>query len=198
MSERPFSVGPTAAATLLIAGLLALMFPLYAPRIVRVVLLTFAALGGLYALSVAAPAGSVAGRWSSPFDRAPTDSSGEAGSAELETLRARLSARRVVVPGTGPLPPETLRMLQRLVEDALRRAGMDPDDEIGRSLARERLHPRTGSLLEADPPTAPGWTQRRWPAPGRVARLVGEVLDDLDRLDPPASRSPSTPHPGAP
>lgn len=197
MNEPGIRTGPTVAATILIGGLMALVFPQYALGIVQVALVTFAALAGLHALSIIAPEGSVTGRWSSPFDRSPRDRPHEEPSSEIDNLRARLSGRRVAIPGAPALPPETLRLLRSLIVVALQRAGVDPDDETEQASIRQRLSPLTHAVLTANPPSSPSWMRRRRAAPRRVARVAQRVLDDLDRLDvghAPGPTSPTT-HP---
>lgn len=193
MNEPGIPTGPTVAATIMIGGLMALAFPQHALSIVQVVLVTFAALAGLHALSIIAPEGSVTGLWSSPFDRSPRDRPDAEHSSEIATLRAKLSARRVAIPGAPTLPPEMLRLLRSLIVVALQRAGVDPDDETGQASIRERLSPLTRALLTSNPPNSPRWINRRRAAPRRVAGVVQRVLDDLDRFDAGPGPGPTSP-----
>lgn len=184
MTERTFRPMDVAAATLVIAGVLAFLFPQHGMNIARLVLVTFAAVAGLHSVAVIAPEDSVTGRWTSPFDRTAPAGSEPPRSGETDRIRSQLAGRRQRIRDGRRLPPAVVRLLHDLITVALRRSGLDPDDEAQRAAIRGRLTPLTWAVLTSDPLSPPRWYRMRWPDRRRTADLVHRVLDDLDQLAP--------------
>lgn len=172
MNERTYRPANIAAAAVVIAGLLIVLAPQHAPSIVRLALVTVAAAAGLYALAMRAPPA----WWVSPFEHLRM-TAGRAESDEIGWIRAKLSAPRQRMADGTPLPPETVRLLQPLIESALQREGIAPAE----AAAGRLLSPRTRAVLTWQPPKRRlGLSLRA--DPRATADIVHAVLNDLERL----------------
>jgi hypothetical protein len=180
VNERTLRPANIAAAAAVIGGVLVVLLPRHAMSIAQVVIVTIGAGAGLQALILNAPPT----WWRSPFDRS-VGSSGQTRPVFDETswIRAVLSGRRQKIPNGPPLPPETLRVLQPLIRTALERQGIDPDDRRSRTAARTRLSATTLAILIAKPAKRATWLDTLRPDAHETARVVHDVLDELDRLD---------------
>jgi hypothetical protein len=177
MNARNLRPANTAAAALVIGGVLVVMLPQHAPSILRVVIVTIAATTGLYALAVNSPPA-----WGSPFQRGIRWRRGARGPGEVAWIRSRLWGWRRRVGRAPALPREVRDMLRPLVVTALQRQGVDPHDDAGRATARRLLSPLSWAVLTGESRGPLAWLQARPPNRRRVAGLVHRVLDDLDRL----------------
>jgi hypothetical protein len=179
MNARNLRPANTAAAALAIGGVLIVVVPQYASSIVRLVIVSIAAMAGLYALAANSPPA-----WGSPFQRAVRRRGGR-GSDEVAWIRARLWGWRLPVGPAAAMPMEVQRMLRPLIITALQRQGVDPDDDAGRAAARDLLSPLSWAVLTGGPPGRLrwlDWPRARPPARRRVAELVHRVMDELERL----------------
>lgn len=173
MNERTYRPANIAAAAVVIAGLLIVLAPQHAPSIVRLGLVTVAAAAGLYTLAQRAPPA----WWLSPFEQLRTTPA-RVESDEIGWIRAKLSAPRQRLADGTPLPPETVRLLQPLIESALQREGIDPAD---RHAAGRMLSSQTRAVLTWHPPKRRlGLSLRS--DPRATADIVHAVLNDLERL----------------
>lgn len=186
MNDSVLRPGHVAAAALTLGGLLLLGVPSRAPGIVRLVLVTIAAAGAVYALLVH---GGPTLRLS-PFRWSARPDGDEAAAFDAHRLRAALGGRRHRVAGGRPLPPSTIRLLQPLIEAHLLHEGAGPDEPYRRGAALRRLAPETRAILSHDATVTPPWFRTRRPAPAETARVVEAVLDDLGLG--PASDLPPT------
>ena len=172
MNERTYRPANIAAAAVVIAGLLIVLAPQHAASIVRLTFVTVAAAAGLYALAIRAPPA----WWVSPFEPLHT-TPGRAESDEIGWIRAKLAAPRQRLADGTQLPPETVRLLQPLIESALEREGID-----AAGVAADRLlSPQSRAVLTWQPPKRRLGLSLR-PDPRAAADTVHAVLNDLDRL----------------
>lgn len=178
MNERTLRPANIAAAAVVIGGALIIALPHHGMNIVRLVVVTIAAAAGLYALAVNAPAT----WWASPFDRRRRAGRKEHASAELDWIRSTLSGRRQRIENGPPLPPETLRLLQPLIQVALERQGLDARDAACADSARELLSAQTLAVMTSDPLKWPPRSRTLRPDKRKTAEVVHIVLDELDRL----------------
>lgn len=178
MNERTLRPGNIAAAAVVLGGILLIVAPQHGWSIVRLTIVTIAAGAGLYALAVNAPAT----WWSSPFDRTGRGGRKARASAEIDWIRSTLSGRRQRIDDAAPLPPETLRLLQPLIQLALEREGLDPREGAYAGAARRLLSARTWAVLDSDPLKWPARSRTRRPDERRAAEVVNDILDELERL----------------
>lgn len=182
MSESALRPGSIVAAAVMIGGLIVVLFPQHGVTVVQVVVVTAAAAVGLFALAVTVPEWSAV-RWlMSPFNRTGRAEPERRAPHELERIRWRLSRRRQRIRDGTPLPPEVLRLLQRLVRVALERKGLDPNREAHLETIRRRVTPLTWAVLSSEPMGWKHWYQTLWGNERQVAEVVHGVLDDLDHL----------------
>ncbi len=175
--------GETAAAVALFGGLLLIALPQHTASIVRMLLVALAAVAALWALSRLVPEAGVGGWWRSPFEH-PSEGRTLRPSGELARIRSMMAGRRQrLAPGTA-LPPDIIRMLRPLVIAALERRGHDPTDPAGRPAIRRLLSRPAWSVLDADPRYLPRWHETRRGDTRRVADVVRQILDELERLGP--------------
>jgi hypothetical protein len=192
--------GGVAAAAILIGGFLVLALPQHTESVVRLVVLTLAAVVGLHLLALLVPTWSDG--WStSPFRPAARARRGGRAPEEVERIHSGLSGRRHPVENGPPMPPQVLRLLKPPIRVALERMGLDPTDEAGRVSARTLLSPLTWAVFTSDLRSAPDPFRVRRPDERQVAEVVHRVLDELEALDhartPPPRRAPGPPRTGA-
>lgn len=172
-----------AAGTLVVGGILTLIWPARAGDVLRLVLGALAVAAALHALGANVPVGGVDGWVRSPFGRRRATAPAPR-SDETARLRARLLGRRQAVPGGPWLPPDTLRLLRPLIAAAIRRRGMTGPPS-----------PATRGVLQTEPLAFPDWRLTRRADPRRTAEAVLALLDDLDRPDAAdARRAAPTPN----
>jgi hypothetical protein len=176
MNSQILRPGSIAAGAVVIGGTLVMLLPQHAMSIVRLVIVTVAAAAALNAFGVHAPPR----WWRSPFDRTPGGEDTGTGSRDIDRIRSEFSGRRRRIPNGPPLPPEVLHLLRPLVEVAVARAGLDPDDS--RVAGRRRLSPLCRAVLAADRSTRPPWYRMVRPDRREVAGAAHRILDELDRL----------------
>ena len=181
---RPLHIG---SAALAIGGVLVLLMPEYSLSIVRLVIVTVAAATGLYALVVSVPTT----WWTSPFDRTARQVGNGNGPEEFDSIRSTLSGPRQPIQNAPPLPGAAVRSLKPLIEAAIVREGLDPDDPAQLESAQGLLSPLSWAILSSEPLVGPRWFQTRLPNERKVAKVVHSVLDDLDGL---ASRGGAPQH----
>lgn len=175
--------GETAAAVALFGGLLLIALPQHAATIVRVLLVALATVAALWAIGALVPEGGIAGWWRSPFER-PSDGRTLRPSGELDRVRRMMAGRRRHISGGRPLPPDTIRLLQPLIVEALARRGLDASDPAHRTAIRGLLSPLAWRVLVSDPRYLPRWYETRRPDMRRTADAVRQLLDELERLRP--------------
>lgn len=176
MTDPAYRPGHLAAAALTLGGLLLIGVPQRAPSIIRLVLVTLAAAGGLHLiLSHGGPAFLL-----SPFRWTLREKDDDGGSADARRLRSALEGRRHRIAGAAPLPPATIRTLQPLIEAALDRDGAGPDAPLRRAAALQRLSLQTRAILAHDATVNPPWFRTLRSDPRATARVVSAVLDELD------------------
>jgi hypothetical protein len=184
VNERALRPANVAAGGLTLAGILMIAIPQHVLGIVQVTIVAIAAAAGVYALAAHLPAGGWISpfKWGSPFAQATHVARTDHPAHELDLIARRMSGVRYELDGVlPPLPPKTLRLLQRLVRSAL---DLDPDVEPDLG-DRGRVTSLTWAVLHAEVPTGPAW--RRWrrarlPNSHEVASVVHRLVDDLDRL----------------
>lgn len=193
MTEGALRPTNVAAGGLTLAGILMIAIPDHVLSIVQVTIVAIAAAAGVYALAAHLPAGGWISpfKWGSPFGQATHVARTRHPAHEIDLIAQRMSGVRYeldeVLP---PLPPKTLRLLQRLVRSAL---DLDPDVQPDQG-DRERVTSLAWAVLHAEVPTGPVW--RRWrrarlPSPREVASVADRLVNDLDRLaEPQAPDSP--------
>lgn len=195
MSGRAPGPAAVAAAATAIGGLLIVALPRQASGIVQLVLVTIAAGAALHALGThVPPAGWLSPfKWLSPFAGPDRAKLRQHGSDEIDSVRARLAARRQRTEGGPPLPPDTLRLLRPVLETALDVDVTDPSDMAD---ARRRLSPAAWSVLATEPLPRSYWFRTVRPNEWEVAEVVHEILDEIDEL-PLAARGakPAPLHP---
>lgn len=178
------------AAGLLVAGGLAIFFS--PDRVMITVQWTVAGLAAIAALHLVV-AGAPSAWWTSPFDRADRPARTTEPVDETHWIRTRFEGRRVPVGGgRWALPPETVRLLRPLIEEAMIRKTADAGDPSSTEALRGRLAPLTRAVLATDSTIQPGWWGTTRSDGEAVARLVDRVLDDLERLEgaaPPGQTS---------
>lgn len=176
MTDPAYRPGHLAAAALTLGGLLLIGVPQRAPSIIRLVLVTLAAAGGLHLiLAHGSPAFLL-----SPFRWTLRDADDQGGSADARRLRSALEGRRHRIAGGPPLPPATIRILQPLIEAALDRDGAGPDSPLRRAAALQRLSATTRAILAHDATVNPPWFRTVRSDADRTAEAVSRVLDELD------------------
>lgn len=178
-----------AAAAAALGGALIVLLPEHAPGIVQLVLLSVAAGAGLHALSSRVPQTGWLSpfKWLSPFADPSRPPRRRHGSDEMDSIRSRLAGRRQTVPGSAPLPPDAIRLLQPVIAAAM---GVDPSSRRQMIRARDRLSTSTWSILAAEPLARPYWFRTLRPNQWDAAEVVHDVLDELERL-PTDARLPS-------
>ena len=177
MNERTFRPANIAAAAVLIGGLISLILPQHGASILRLVIVTIAAAAGVHALAVRAPPA----WWRSPFDQA-RNRRGRKERDEIDWIRSKLTGPRQRITRGRAVPPETLRLLQPLIESALEREGLDPTDGASVESARDLLGPLTQVVLASDPLKRGSRLRMVRPDAAATAVVVHAVLDDLARL----------------
>jgi hypothetical protein len=184
MNERTFRPANIAAAAVMIGGLLSLLLPQHGATILRLVIVTIAAAAGVYALAVRAPPA----WWKSPFDQVSNRRRREERD-EIDWIRSKLVGPRQRITRGRAVPPETLRLLQPLIESALEREGFDPADRTSIESARNLLSPLTAAVLASEPLKRGFQFRMVRPDAAATAVFVHAVLDDLERLSD-GTRSP--------
>lgn len=176
MTDPAYRPGHLAAAALTLGGLLLIGVPERAPSIIRLVLVTLAAAGGLHLIMAhGSPAFLL-----SPFRWTVRDRDDEGGSADARRLRTALEGRRHRIAGGPALPAATIRILQPLIEAALDRDGAGPESPLRRAAALQRLSMPTRAILAHDATVNPPWFRTLRSDARSTARVVSAVLDDLD------------------
>ncbi len=189
MNDSVLRPGHVAAAALTLGGLLLMGVPSRGPSIVRLVLVTVAAAGAVYALLVH---GGPTLRLSA-FRWTLRPEGDEAASFDAHRLRTALNGRRHRVAPGRTLPPAAIRLLQPLIEAHLVHEGAGPDEPYRRAAALARLSPLTRAVLDHDATVQPPWFRTRRPDAAASARLVQGVLDDLGLAMAPDSSSTPPP-----
>lgn len=174
---RPSNV---AAGVAILAGLAILVLPQQILSVVQVAIVAVAAAAGLCVLGA-----HVSGLdWISPLkgDSPLGRSANTRRHLRGSSLHLRgMAGVRYRIDGLPPLPPTTLRLLQRLVRNGL---DLSLETEL-RPRDRAELTPLTLAVLSAAPPVVTGWgrwLRARPPDVRTVATVVNRVMDDLDRL----------------
>lgn len=200
MNERSLRPANVASAALVIGGVLLVALPRHALSIVQLVVVTAATAAALYALAAnVPPTGWMSPfKWMSPFVPTVRQARDEATAHETDSIRSKISGRRVRIAGGTPMPPETVRLLKPLIRSAL---DVGPDDDLRAAARKARLSPLSWSVLACDIDPHPGWLGTVRADERRVAEVVHQVLDEIERLDAggPGTRTPPVPlHPHTP
>jgi len=182
MNEHNIRPGEMAGACLLVGGVLVVAFPRQAMNILQIILVTFAAAGGLYALAThVPPTGWMSPfKWMSPFGkpRPPRGKDGQA--SDLDFIRSKMAGWRHPGPMVPPMPPEVVALLKPLVRAALRQHPAPLTGPQERPGTPSRL---VRGILVTDPPKGLDWVRILPPREAEVAEVVHAVLDDLGSLE---------------
>lgn len=199
MNEHNIRPGEMVGACLLLGGVLVVAFPTHAMNILQIILVTFAAGAGLYALAARVPPTGWMSpfKWMSPFGKPRPLRRKDSRPPDLDFIRSKLAGWRHPGPMVPPMPPEVIALLKPLVRAVLRQRPAPLTDAEEGPGAPSRL---ARGILATEPPRGLDWVRVLPPRQGEVAEVVHAVLDDLESLeagganliaDPSSSRNSS-------
>jgi hypothetical protein len=180
MTPRP-SPALDLAVALLIGGVLIVALPRYSVDIAQVLVVTLAALAGLFALSVHVPPTLWMSpfKWMSPFGGTRSKGPQREKYDDVQSIRSTLSGWRQPLPQGPPLPPAVLRLMRPLIAGAL---DMVWDGEAPPPRVRKQLTPLAWAVLTSDPERRLPWYRMVAPNRREVSDAVHSLLDEIESL----------------